>query len=149
MLPDTTTRLTLAILSVYFDPHKVLKTRCDTLRRFLRDNASGNHPHSGPFIETLVTSLKDTARNTLSLHAERVDFRMLQLEVHQEVELLKKLSASGVTIATIEHNINIILELSDHILALDQGQKIAFGTAAEIQNDQRVIDAYLGTVDVA
>ena len=91
VLPDTTTRLTLAILSVYFDPHKVLKTRCDTLRRFLRDNASGNHPHSGPFIETLVTSLKDTARNTLSLHAERVDFRMLQLEVHQEVELLKKL----------------------------------------------------------
>jgi len=65
------------------------------------------------------------------------------------VELLKKLKASGMTIATIEHNINIILELSDHILALDQGQRIAFGKADEIQNDQRVIDAYLGTVDVA
>ena len=65
------------------------------------------------------------------------------------VELLKKLKASGMTIATIEHNINIILELSDHVLALDQGEKIAYGTAAEIQNDQRVIDAYLGTVDVA
>jgi branched-chain amino acid transport system ATP-binding protein len=65
------------------------------------------------------------------------------------VELIKKLKASGVTIVTIEHNINIIMEISDHILALDQGQRIAFGQAAEIQNDQRVIDAYLGTVDVA
>ncbi len=65
------------------------------------------------------------------------------------VELIKKLKASGVTIVTIEHNINIIMEISDHILALDQGQRIAFGQAGEIQNDQRVIDAYLGTVDVA
>jgi len=65
------------------------------------------------------------------------------------VELIKKLKASGVTIVTIEHNINIIMEISDHILALDQGQRIAFGKAKEIQTNQQVIDAYLGTVDVA
>jgi branched-chain amino acid transport system ATP-binding protein len=65
------------------------------------------------------------------------------------VELIKKLKASGVTIVTIEHNINIIMEISDHILALDQGQRIAYGKPAEIQNNQKVIDAYLGTVDVA
>ena len=65
------------------------------------------------------------------------------------VALIKKMRDAGVTIATIEHNINIIMEISDHILALDQGQRIAFGPPREIQNDQRVIDAYLGTVDVA
>ena len=65
------------------------------------------------------------------------------------VALVKKLKASGVTIITIEHNINIIMEISDEILALDQGQKIAFGKPAEIQNNQKVVDAYLGTVDVA
>ncbi len=65
------------------------------------------------------------------------------------VELIKKMRDAGVTIATIEHNINIIMEISDHILALDQGRRIAFGPPREIQNDQRVIDAYLGTIDVA
>ncbi len=65
------------------------------------------------------------------------------------VELILKMKAAGVTIATIEHNINIIMEISDDILALDQGQRIAYGKPAEIQKNDRVIDAYLGTVDVA
>ena len=65
------------------------------------------------------------------------------------VALIHKMKASGVTIATIEHNINIIMEVSDHILALDQGQRIAFGQPRDIQNNEKVIDAYLGTVDVA
>jgi len=65
------------------------------------------------------------------------------------VDLILKMKAAGVTIATIEHNINIIMEISDDILALDQGQRIAYGKPAEIQKNDRVIDAYLGTVDVA
>ncbi len=65
------------------------------------------------------------------------------------VELLKKLKKIGVTIITIEHNINIIMEISDNILALDQGEKIAYGKAKEIQNNKKVIDAYLGTIDAA
>ncbi len=65
------------------------------------------------------------------------------------VELIKKMRNLGVTIITIEHNINIIMEISDSILALDQGKKIAFGSPKEIQNNKKVIDAYLGTVDDA
>jgi len=65
------------------------------------------------------------------------------------VELIKKMRNLGVTIITIEHNINIIMEISDNILALDQGKKIAFGSPKEIQNNKKVIDAYLGTVDAA
>ena len=63
------------------------------------------------------------------------------------VELIKKLKKSGVTIITIEHNINIIMEISDNILALDQGKRIAYGTPKEIQQNEEVIDSYLGTVD--
>ena len=65
------------------------------------------------------------------------------------VELIKKMRNLGVTIITIEHNINIIMEISDNILALDQGKKIAFGSPKEIQNNKKVIDAYLGTIDAA
>jgi branched-chain amino acid transport system ATP-binding protein len=65
------------------------------------------------------------------------------------VDLVKKLKKTGVTIITIEHNINIIMDISDNILALDQGKKIAYGIPKEIQNNKQVIDAYLGTVDAA
>jgi branched-chain amino acid transport system ATP-binding protein len=63
------------------------------------------------------------------------------------VELIKKLKKSGVTIITIEHNINIIMEISDNILALDQGKRIAYGSPKQIQNNNRVVDSYLGTYD--
>jgi branched-chain amino acid transport system ATP-binding protein len=65
------------------------------------------------------------------------------------VELIKKLKKTGVTIITIEHNINIIMEISDNVLALDQGKRIAFGTPKEIQKNKEVIDSYLGTFDAA
>lgn len=52
------------------------------------------------------------------------------------VELVKKLKRTGVTIITIEHNINIIMEISDNVLALDQGKRIAFGEPKEIQNNK-------------
>ena len=65
------------------------------------------------------------------------------------VELIKKLKKTGVTIITIEHNINIIMEISDNVLALDQGKRIAFGSPKEIQKNKQVIDAYLGTFDAA
>jgi branched-chain amino acid transport system ATP-binding protein len=63
------------------------------------------------------------------------------------VELIKKMKKTGVTIITIEHNINIIMEISDNILALDQGERIAYGTPTQIQNNKKVVDSYLGTYD--
>tara|TARA_B100000965_G_scaffold223011_1_gene186629 strand:- start:493 stop:1215 length:723 start_codon:yes stop_codon:yes gene_type:complete len=65
------------------------------------------------------------------------------------VELIKKMKKTGVTIITIEHNINIIMEISDNVLALDQGKSIAFGPPREIQKNKQVIDSYLGTFDAA
>ena len=65
------------------------------------------------------------------------------------VDLIKKLKKTGVTIITIEHNINIIMEISDNVLALDQGKSIAFGSPREIQKNKQVIDSYLGTFNAA
>lgn len=94
VLPDTMTKLTLAILDELFDPRRVLAMRRDALRRFVADNASGNHPHSGPFVEQLIDGLKSAARETLALHSSQVDFAALQFEVRQEVQLMRLLDHS-------------------------------------------------------
>jgi branched-chain amino acid transport system ATP-binding protein len=62
-----------------------------------------------------------------------------------EIEaLIRKVAQSGITVLLVEHDMKLVMNLSDHILVLDYGKTLAEGTAAEIRANPAVIAAYLG-----
>jgi len=66
------------------------------------------------------------------------------VEVAQAIELIKKIRNNGVTVFIIEHVMKAIMEISDRIIVLHHGEKIAEGTPQEIAMSQKVIEVYLG-----
>jgi len=70
-------------------------------------------------------------------------------EAHDIDSLIKQLAADGTTVVLVEHNMKLVMGVSDHLLVLDQGRKLAEGTPQEIRANAAVIEAYLGVTDAA
>ncbi len=69
---------------------------------------------------------------------------MNDYETQQLVGLIRKMQDRGLTVLLIEHDMNLVMRICEHIVVLEHGALIAQGNAGQITQDQRVIEAYLG-----
>ena len=102
---------------------------------------AGNLPYG---LQRMVEILRSLASSPRLLMLDEPAAGMNPQEALNLMEIVERIRKKGITVLLVEHNMDVVMEISDRIAVLNYGQKIAEGDAREIQKNPEVIAAYLG-----
>jgi branched-chain amino acid transport system ATP-binding protein len=142
----------------------VQESQGSMLGRLFRIREGTNERRALQLLDFLrISDIKDELTRNLSYGQQKLlDFGMVmmakpnlilldeptcgvEIQMRQEMmDHIRELNTQGTTIIVIEHNMDVVMNLCTRIVVLDSGEKIAEGSPGEIQNHQKVIDAYFG-----
>jgi len=143
---------TLLHLPAFKNEERAAEKKAEDLLRYVglkgvSNELAKNLPYGG---QRRVEIARALAADPLLLLLDEPTAGMNPQETEDAIRLFRRIrDEKGVTVLLIEHDMRVVMNISERISVMDYGEKIAEGTPAEIRANQRVIEAYLGRGSVA